>query len=242
MNVARDLLRKRRRREYVGVWLPSPVETGDEAADETPSAEARYDQVESATLAFLLALEALSPNQRAVLLLRDVFDRSVRETADALGLTEANVKTTHLRARRALAPYDDARRRPTRPVQQQTRAALERLVTALATGEREAVDAMLAADARSFADGGGVYFAARHPVEGREAVARLYSGLAGKAGRVRSSELVMLNGLPALVLRMEAQPQGWAPLVVLQCEVDDDGRVARLYSVMAPAKLRLLAG
>ena len=114
LNLGRDLLRRRRRRRYVGPWLPSPIETEDvppsfePAGDESPAA--RYDLLESVSFAFLLALEALTPAQRAVLLLRDVFDYSVRETARALGFTEANVKTLHLRARRALAAYDRTRR------------------------------------------------------------------------------------------------------------------------------------
>src|SRR5262249_9608157 len=115
MNLARDHLRRRKRRAYVGPWLPSPVD--DDALEipvEAAGAEGRYDLLESASLAFLLALEALSPKQRAVLLLIDVFDYSVRETAEALGLSESNVKTTHHRARRALEGYDGARVRPTR--------------------------------------------------------------------------------------------------------------------------------
>src|SRR3954469_9653521 len=87
MNLARDRLRRRRRESYVGPWLPSPVETGDEGAPpayeppESLGTEARYELLESVSFAFLLALEALGPRQRAVLLLRDVFDYSVRETA-----------------------------------------------------------------------------------------------------------------------------------------------------------------
>ena len=73
------------------------------AAGDSGSPEGRYDLLESVSFAFLLALEALTPQQRAVLLLRDVFDYSVRETADALGMSEPNVKTTHHRARRAMA-------------------------------------------------------------------------------------------------------------------------------------------
>ena len=121
MNLARDLLRRRRRSPYRGTWLPSPIETG---ADDAPPAyeipaesgsptEGRYELLESVSFAFLLALEALTPSQRAVLLLRDVFDYSVRETADALGMSEANVKVTHHRARRAMAAYDRDRCVPT---------------------------------------------------------------------------------------------------------------------------------
>src|SRR5262245_2483200 len=142
VNLARDLLRRRRRRRYVGPWLPSPIDTADEAA--VPAVEpalpggdttaGRYDMLESVSYAFLIALEALSPQQRAVLLLRDVFDYDVRETADALGVSEASVKVTHHRARARMAAYDRARCIPTRGLQERTRAALERLVAALLGG------------------------------------------------------------------------------------------------------------
>ena len=92
MNLARDQLRRRRRQRYIGPWLPSPIETGDEVA--VPAVEpalaggdttaGRYDVLESVSFAFLIALEALTPQQRAVLLLRCVFDYDVRETAFAL--------------------------------------------------------------------------------------------------------------------------------------------------------------
>src|SRR5438046_6362126 len=117
LNLSRDLLRARRRREYVGPWLPSPIETSDEApgrrslgeggppSHEPPvggidggrTLEGRYDLLESVSFAFLLALERLTPIQRGVLLLMDVFDYSVKETAAALDRSEANVKTTHHR-------------------------------------------------------------------------------------------------------------------------------------------------
>jgi RNA polymerase sigma factor (sigma-70 family) len=114
VNLGRDLLRRRRRRRYDGPWLPAPVPTdaaglSGEPADPAPGPDARYDRLESVTFAFLLALEALSPAQRAVLLLRDVFDYSVREAAEALLMSEANVKTTHLRARRVMESYDARR-------------------------------------------------------------------------------------------------------------------------------------
>jgi RNA polymerase sigma-70 factor (ECF subfamily) len=240
VNLGRDLLRRRRRREAAGVWLPSPLETGD-AASLAEEPAARFDLTESASLAFLLALEALSPAQRAVVLLRDVFDHSVRETAEALAMSEANVKTTHARARRALRPYEDARQRPTRRVQESTRAALESLMRALQQGDASSVGALLAADVRSLSDGGGVYFASRRPVEGREAVARLYLGLGSKAGRVEAVRLRMVGGLPALDVTMTGGPAGWAPRVLMQVQLDAQGHVARIYALMAPAKLAALA-
>src|SRR6266850_894172 len=116
LNLSRDQLRRRRRREYLGPWLPSPVITegdGQFQADEATAPEmspvARYDLLESVTLAFLLALEALTPAQRAVLLLRDVFDYSTSETAKTLQMTEINVKVTLHRARRIMSAYDKDR-------------------------------------------------------------------------------------------------------------------------------------
>src|SRR5262245_56527904 len=99
MNLSRDQLRRRRRREYVGPWLPFPVLTDGDAQSQLghttlteDSPGAHYDLKESVTLAFLLALEALTPAQRAVLLLRDVFDYSTIETAEALVMSEVNIK------------------------------------------------------------------------------------------------------------------------------------------------------
>ncbi|HUI26376.1 MAG TPA: sigma-70 family RNA polymerase sigma factor, partial [Candidatus Kryptonia bacterium] len=122
MNLGRDWLRRRKRRSYVGPWLPAPIETGDEASppafeplvDGEHTTEGRYDLLESVSFAFLLALEALTSQQRAVLLLRDVFDYSVRDTATALAMSQPNVKTTHHRARRAMRDYDRTRSVPTR--------------------------------------------------------------------------------------------------------------------------------
>src|SRR3954470_5840996 len=104
MNIARDRLR-RRPRGYPGPWLPTPIADDGSLGEGQSSSEAspatRYDVVESVTFAFLVALEALTPAQRAVLLLRDVVDYSTSETAAALGMTEANVKVSLHRARAA---------------------------------------------------------------------------------------------------------------------------------------------
>ncbi|HKK50506.1 MAG TPA: sigma-70 family RNA polymerase sigma factor, partial [Myxococcota bacterium] len=105
MNLGRDHLRRRRRRRYDGPWLPAPMPTPDmpsaeeESGLDAPepwSTQGRYELMESVSYAFLLALEELTPSQRAVLLLRDVFDYSGRETAEALELSEPGVRQ-HLR-------------------------------------------------------------------------------------------------------------------------------------------------
>src|ERR1043165_8386731 len=139
MNLSRDLLRRRRRRDYTGPWLPSPVATDEEslpsfepAAPAADSPAARYDLLESISFAFLLALEALTPQQRAVLLLRDVFDYSTSDTSNALDMTEANVKVVLLRARRKMSEYNKGEAiAPAR--QEATRGAREQCLLYLST-------------------------------------------------------------------------------------------------------------
>ena len=239
VNLGRDLLRRRKRRGYEGPWLPAPLSADCERlgmpAPRHTEPAARYDALESVSLAFLVALEALSPLQRAVLLLRDVFDYSVRETARALQQSEANIKTIHSRARRRMKSYEAERQPPTAAVQHRTRDALHRFLTALQAGDVPAVEALLARDVRSLSDGGGEFNAARNPVIGRDRVARLCVGLA-RFAPVRT-ELRVLSGLPALVMEFPDLGPTWAPRAVLQCEIDADGLIRRVYSVLATRKL-----
>ncbi len=245
LNLGRDLLRRRRRRGYTGPWLPAPIETGDDVAppavepvvDARHTTEGRYDLLESVSFAFLLALEALTPLQRAVLLLRDVFDYTVEEAADALGVSAANVRTTHHRARRAMAAYDRRRCVPGRDLQQRTRAALERFLAALTQGDLPAVEAMLADDVEARSDGGGEFQAARRPIRGRSRVARFYWNLARRGGQAARITLRMLNGLPAAVVELAPAGDRLAPRFVTRVDVDADGRIVAVHSVLASAKL-----
>jgi RNA polymerase sigma factor (sigma-70 family) len=245
LNLGRDLLRRRKRRAYVGPWLPSPIETDDEPSppsyeptvDGQLTTEGRYDLLESVSFAFLLALEALTPQQRAVLLLMDVFDYSVRDTADALGISAANVKTTHHRARRAMQAYDRERHPPTRQLQEQTRETLARFITALAGQDVAAVEALLADGVRAVNDGAGEFFAARVPIVGPPRVARFHWNISQRRVVGVHFEMRMINGLPALVGEFHDGKQGQPPRTVLRCEIADDGRIAWLYSVVATRKL-----
>jgi RNA polymerase sigma-70 factor (ECF subfamily) len=244
MNLARDLLRRRRRRRYVGPWLPSPIETDEaELAAYEPrlaggeTTEGRYDLLESVSFAFLLALEALTPKQRAVLLLRDVFDYTVAETGEALGVSEPDVKTTHHRARRAMAAYDRERCRPTRELAERTRAALTGLLGALAAGDTDAAERLLAGSVRAVSDGGGEFFAARVPVVGRARVLRFYGNVARRHFEGMRSEIRTINGLPAIVTAIPGAPRGTPPLLVTRAEVDAEGRIRELHSVLATRKL-----
>lgn len=251
LNLSRDLLRRRKRREYVGPWLPSPIETGDEAppshepdADKLPHAAGtpvseQYDLLESVSFAFLLALERLTPSQRAVLLLRDVFDYSVKEAADALDMTEANVKTTHHRARRTMASYDRDRRIPTGQVQDASRRTLFAFLDRLGANDVAGVEALLAEDVRTLTDGGGEYRAALRPILGREKVMRLFFAIV-QIDQDLTAHSVTLNGLPAVVFDVTRRPEHVAPRTTLQVDLDADGRIARIYSVSAPRKLSAL--
>jgi RNA polymerase sigma-70 factor (ECF subfamily) len=235
VNLARDRLRRRKREPYTGPWLPAPIETGEEAAD-VDDPERRYGMLESISFAFLVACEALTPRQRAVLLLRDVLDYSVEETARALGLGASNVKTTHHRARAAMRRYDAGRKAPTRDLQEKTRAALERFTFALRTGDLAAVEAALAPGIVTTTDAGGDFRAALRHVVGASRVARFYLGLLKK---IAPSRVVWrsMNGLPALLLEVDNPPHRAAPRLVWRCEVGDDERITQVHAILARSKL-----
>jgi RNA polymerase sigma-70 factor (ECF subfamily) len=242
-NLSIDALRRRKHDPYVGPWLPSPVETGDAASPPTyevsadaGSTEHRFDLIESVSMAFLLTLEQLTPKQRAVLILRDVFDYTIHETAAALQMSDANVKVTLHRARLAMATYDGPLTRPTRELQRRTAERLTEFLTHMQNGDVRQIEEMLAADVRFVSDGAGEFVAALRPIVGRDKVVRLLLKLAEKQGAPTSLNVLLLNGLPTLVV--ELNPAGkLAPRYVLRFELDGDGRVARLYTIVATRKL-----
>ena len=236
MNLARDRLRARRRRRYVGPWLPSPVP--DALLDAAPSPEARYGARESASFAFLSALEALTPTQRAVVLLRDVLDADVAETAETLGSTAGAVKVAHHRARAALAAYDARRMRE--PPADEVMLRFQRLLMAIGAGDVAAVRAELAPDALTLNDADGRYHAARQPVRGAEKVARFLVNLQrmGQAGS--RFGLALLNGAPALIARNDDPGPGAAPCWAMLACPDAEGRIGALYTVLVDEKLSLV--
>ena len=230
-----DRLRARRRRPYVGPWLPAPIETPEaEAANE--GIEARYERLESVSYAFLLALEALQPKARAVLILREVFDYSALEVAAVLDTTEANVRVLHHRARRRL----EAVRADTRPLSEvagATRAALEALLGCFMRQDVPGMEALLADSVRTVTDSGGEYAALSAPLVGRAAVIRFHLETARRRAPVSRFEFRSVNGLPALVIETTPLRRQMAPRLILRCEVDSAGRIAELHSILAPRKL-----
>jgi RNA polymerase sigma-70 factor, ECF subfamily len=173
-------------------------------------------------------------------LLRDVFEYSVKETAVALGLTEANIKTTHHRARRALEPYEQSRCRPSPELVARSTEALQRFLTSLMTDDVAAVEAQLAEGVVALNDGGGEFFAARRPVVGASRVARLNLGIKKMGPPVTRWEIRILNGLPALVAERDGVSAKDAPRFVLRIDIDADGRVAALHTILATRKLTAL--
>jgi RNA polymerase sigma-70 factor (ECF subfamily) len=241
-NLAIDALRRRKRRDYPGQWLPGMIETGGEASPpgyEVVSPELdtehRYDLMESVSMAFMLALERLTPRQRDVLILRDVFDYTVQETASALQLTPTNVKVTHHRARAAMEQYEGRRVVPTREHQQAAGRKLEQFLTHMANQDVSGVEAMLADDVRFIGDGGGEYPTALNVVSGPDAVVRLLFGLAAKRTVVRTA-VRMLNGEPAVIAETSAPPE-FAPRFVFRLDLDRDGRIREVHTIVATAKL-----
>ncbi len=237
VNLCIDALRKRKRERYFGPWLPAPVETERLADDLEPGPDARIDRLESASAAFLRALEALDPRQRAVLVLRDVLGMSGAETAEALSLSSENVRVIHHRARKALESYEASRNPPTEEVRAKTADALRRLMAAFAARDFDALRAMLAEDARSTHDAGGEFHAAVRVVQGRDAIVELYANLAGITGAPTWLEERDYNGLPAVAFTRAVHGPKEAPRLVVQVELDREGRVREIVSVLATRKL-----
>jgi RNA polymerase sigma-70 factor, ECF subfamily len=234
LNVSRDLLRKRKRSRYIGPWLPSPIEDSLDLPSSQKSQEALFDLAESASFAFLLALEALTPLQRAALLLRDVFEYPVKEAAQVLLVSENALKAAHFRARSALSRYLDKKAVQVPPkMHQQT---LEQFFFSLANGDLAAIEKLLRDDVVMINDGGGEFFAARVPVHGNKKVALFFSKLAVQRATTRA-ELRRCNGMLVLLGEFVCHHPQEAPKGVISIEIDSQGQIAAVYSVVASRKL-----
>jgi RNA polymerase sigma factor (sigma-70 family) len=245
VNASRDLLRRRRRQSYIGPWLPDPIETPDggtlpsyePVVEGERTLESRYDLMESVSLAFLQALEALTPTQRAVLLLSDVFDYSASETSQALDISEGNARIVHHRARKAMAAYDGQRAVPTIERRHRTSQALGQFLDLLGKADVRGIEQMLAADIRAVTDGGGEFTASPYPIIGPSDVARFFVRLAmSRAGGIRV-RMVDLNGFPAALLDFDGSIGRRAPRLVLAADLNAEGRIARLWAIANPHKL-----
>jgi RNA polymerase sigma-70 factor (ECF subfamily) len=215
---------KRRREAYVGSWLPEPLLTAPDVAEDVELAE-------SVSLALMLVLETLSPTERAVFVLREAFDVGYGEIAAAVGKSPAAVRQIAHRARRHVGA-----RRPRAVVSpSQVRAALESFQRALETRDLQGFLDVLAPEIVLVSDGGGVKQAAPRPITGADKVARfIVSGL-GKAEVALTSESTVVNGNPALLVRVDGELDGVIAIGV------EGARITGLYYVRNPEKLTRIA-
>jgi RNA polymerase sigma-70 factor (TIGR02957 family) len=219
---ALNLLRtvSRRREEYVGEWLPEPLLTSPDVADDVELAE-------SVSTAMLTVLETLGPTERAVFVLHEVFDVPFDEIAEAVGKTPAAVRQIAHRARDHVA----ARRPRVQVDQSEQERVIDRFLAALNTGDVQSLMDVLAPDVVLIADGGGVVTAARRPITGADRlVAFLAAGLA-EVGTGLAGTPVWLNGAPAIRIDIDGALAAAISLTV------ENGRITRIYSVVNPDKL-----
>jgi RNA polymerase sigma-70 factor (TIGR02957 family) len=231
-NLAMDRLRstRRQRETYVGPWLPEPILTDADATEDVATAE-------SVSLAMLVVLETLSPLERAVFVLKDVFDFSFAEIAVAVDRSESAVRQAghrarnHIQARRPRFETDRVKRR----------AVTERFFAATTGGDINALMELLAPDVTLWTDGGGKVRQAMRPILGAEKVARWIAGTItrpyeGVEIADMTAEVVDINGGPGIVI-------GGAGRIIatLTVDLDDDGRIVTIHNVANPDKLHAIA-
>jgi RNA polymerase sigma-70 factor, ECF subfamily len=214
-----------RREQYVGEWLPEPIVTEPDAAEEAATAD-------SLSMAFLVLLESLSPVERAVFLLREVFDYGYDDIARVVGKSEANCRQLYVRARRHV---DDGKPRFDASREQREELA-RRFFAAAEEGDVEALEQMLADDVVVYGDGGGKAPSWPRPIVGRKRVSRLMAGVLAQVrkheGRWRQTEV---NGQPGVMFL----DSGGRIASVMSVDVAD-GVIQTIRSIINPEKLEHL--
>ncbi|MFH8621802.1 RNA polymerase sigma-70 factor [Streptomyces vietnamensis] len=206
----------RRKESYLGPWLPEPLLTAPDVAEDAELAD-------SVSMAMLLVLETLTPTERAVFVLREVFDLAYDEIAEAVGKTPAAVRQIAHRARAHVA----ARRPRGVASAAETRRTVEAFRRAVETGDLQRLLDVLAPDVVLLTDGGGVVRAALEPVVGADRVA----GLLGRLAATTVLQPARVNGDPALIVRRDGEID-----TVLALRIDE-GLITGLYAVRNPEKL-----
>ena len=210
----------RRRESYVGSWLPEPLLTAPDVADDVELAD-------SVSMAMLLVLETLTPTERAVFVLREVFDVGYEEIAEAVGKSPAAVRQIAHRAREHVAA-----RRPREVVTPaETREALAAFQRAAETGDLQRLLEILAPQVVMLGDGGGIKQAVPRPIVGAGKVARVLVAGVGRVPATAVLQPAQVNGYPALILRVDGEID-----TVIAVRFDG-GLVTGLYAVRNPEKL-----
>ena len=213
----------RQRETYVGPWLPEPLLTTPDVADDVELAD-------SVSTAMLVVLETLTPTERAVFVLREVFDVGYDEIAAAVDKSPAAVRQIAHRARN----HVEARQPREEVTARQRRVILDRFVSATQTGDLQSLMDVLAPDVVIVTDGGGVKQAALRPILGRDKTLRFLTGIAIKGGPVDRIDRTVLNGREALAFVIDGEVDTVLSILV------EDGVVAAIYAVRNPAKLTRL--
>jgi RNA polymerase sigma-70 factor (TIGR02957 family) len=212
----------RRREEYVGEWLPEPLPTSPDVAEDVELAE-------SVSIAMLTVLETLAPAERAVFVLREVFELPYADISLAVDKTPAAVRQIAHRAREHVA----ARRPRIQVDRAEHQQVVERFLAALRTGDLQVLLDVLAPEVVLVADGGGEVAAFRRPVVGRDRVATLLSGFKKIAPDAVVGS-VWLNGAPAVRIDLAGELDTAVTFMV------EEGRISRIYAIRNPHKLRRL--
>jgi RNA polymerase sigma-70 factor (ECF subfamily) len=218
-----------RRENYVGPWLPEPIITGDGASLLSPLRQ--ITERESISMAFLVLLESLSPLERAVFLLREVFDYEYAEIAQITGRNEAACRQLFSRAKKHIKEH-----RPRFPASPKAHAKMVgRFMEAWIAADIDGLMSLLAEDVTVCSDSGGkVSGAARRPVQGRDKVAQGIIGLLSRVPEGTTVEVIEANGLPALLMRVKGQIVG-----VTTLEVEGD-YIRAIRNIANPDKLAYL--
>jgi RNA polymerase sigma-70 factor (ECF subfamily) len=212
----------RQREEYVGEWLPEPVLTSPDVADDVELAE-------SVSIAMLAVLETLLPTERAVFVLREVFDVPYDEIAEALDKSPAAVRQIATRARKHVA----ARRPRTSVSRTEQQVVVERFLAALTTGDLPGLLDVLAPDVLVVGDGGGLAPTIPKPVRGAAKLAPVMAGFAQVAPNLRAFVVELNGGIAARI-----DPGGENDTAV--SFVIEDGRITQIYAIRNPHKLERL--
>ncbi len=225
-----DLLRsaRSRRETYIGPWLPEPLLTSRE-----PSPADSAALTESVSVAFLLLLDRLRPNERAAFLLREVFDFEYAEIAEILEKTGANCRQIVRRARRKLEEVDPGlphREPPPPPAEQE--ALLTRFFQAVTQGDVDGLVSLLTADAEMVTDSNGLVVAARRPVIGADPIARFFVGVMRLAPEDFALRLLPVNGVQGVVYYEAGRPAG-----AMTFGYAKDGAIRSIYNMRNPEKL-----
>jgi RNA polymerase sigma-70 factor, ECF subfamily len=216
---------KAQRETYTGMWLPEPVLTGEGSSLLMPAKQ--MNDYESISMAFLVLLESLTPLERAIFLMREVFDYEYVEIAEIVGKEEAACRQLFSRAKKHISEHQPRfKSSPEMHAEMMTK-----FMMACQAGELEGLMSLLAEDVTVYADGGGKTHAATRPIYGRDHVARYFIAIVPRMPKDATFQIAEVNGKRAIIMRSEGKVFN-----VMSFEVDN-GLIKAIHAIMNPEKL-----